>query len=241
MYAFYAVDLPRTFAALPPLKNPEDEEYLKPLLKRVLAAYIERGRAVGAASRANGVAAFSMAVTTARDSDFISRTLCGAGSMLPPLVAISRGGHGQPKKDAEAIAAKKPVVPDRFAEKAANFKAAVEGSKLSIERDAWTKKSDEQRREAVMDQFQEQEKRLAVAKCRHWSTADLTSMAVLGAGAFGTVFLVSLKDSPSPQYFALKQMTKQRHAKKNIKKGVYNEPISQMFLLKFNRTKAVQR
>ncbi|CAE7856814.1 POP4, partial [Symbiodinium microadriaticum] len=44
-------DLPRTFAALPPLKNPEDEEYLKPLLKRVLAAYIERGRAVGAASR----------------------------------------------------------------------------------------------------------------------------------------------------------------------------------------------
>jgi len=59
-------DLPRTFAALPPLKNPEDEEYLKPLLKRVLAAYIERGRAVGAASRANGVAAFSMAVTTAR-------------------------------------------------------------------------------------------------------------------------------------------------------------------------------
>ncbi|CAE7671647.1 trc, partial [Symbiodinium sp. CCMP2456] len=128
------------------------------------------------------------------DSEFTSPTQRGAGSMLPPLVAISRGGHGQPNKDAEAIVAKKPVVPDRFAEKAANFKAAVEGSKLSIERehqdrlkrhemidDGLSAVQDEQRREAVMDQFQEQEKRLAVAKCRHWSTADLTSMAVLGA------------------------------------------------------------
>ncbi|CAE7760331.1 ndrB, partial [Symbiodinium pilosum] len=42
-------------------------------------------------------------------------------------------------------------------------------------------------------------------------------------GAFGTVFLVGLKSAETPQYFALKQMTKQRHAKKNIKKCVYNE------------------
>ncbi|CAE8599778.1 unnamed protein product, partial [Polarella glacialis] len=56
-----------------------------------------------------------------------------------------------------------------------------------------------------------------------WTTDDFKSLAVLGAGAFGTVFLVKQVASDSEQYFAVKQMTKQRHSKKNIKKCVYNE------------------
>eukprot|EP00931_Biecheleriopsis_adriatica_P116126 TRINITY_DN91818_c0_g1_i1.p1 TRINITY_DN91818_c0_g1~~TRINITY_DN91818_c0_g1_i1.p1 ORF type:complete len:691 (-),score=161.06 TRINITY_DN91818_c0_g1_i1:35-2107(-) len=60
-------DLPRTFHALPPLNSTEKEEALKPMLLRILTAYIERGRCLCAMSRAHGLALQnSAAATTAR-------------------------------------------------------------------------------------------------------------------------------------------------------------------------------
>eukprot|EP00930_Biecheleria_cincta_P019234 TRINITY_DN14734_c0_g1_i1.p1 TRINITY_DN14734_c0_g1~~TRINITY_DN14734_c0_g1_i1.p1 ORF type:complete len:509 (+),score=109.15 TRINITY_DN14734_c0_g1_i1:50-1528(+) len=145
----------------------------------------------------------------------------GPGPCLLPSAAVSRTAQTS----------------QRFAIKAQNFKASVESTKTSIEQEH----SDCQRRRQVLEaglqgagageetrralssQFVEREAKGLLAKFKQRSTEDYESMAVLGAGAFGTVFLVREKDTEPEKYFAVKQMTKQRHTKKNIKKGVFNE------------------
>ena len=72
------------------------------------------------------------------------------------------------------------------------------------------------------------------------SLADRGSALQLCGGAFVLARLTSAYGVSGVFAFSMLPSLC-RHAKKNIKKGVYNEPISQMFLLKFNRTKAVQR
>lgn len=154
--------------------------------------------------------------------------------MLPPLAAISRGICGQSPTGAQASAKKSFGAPTLIPEKAQNFKAAVESSKQSIEREHWDRQKrlqlvessmqhlEAHEQELLKQEFEAREQRGVVAKFRHWSTADFDAIAVLGQGSFGTVYLVQNKEDPS-QYFALNQMTKLRHAKKNLKKCVYAE------------------
>mmetsp|Transcript_20246 Transcript_20246/g.47961 ORF Transcript_20246/g.47961 Transcript_20246/m.47961 type:complete len:469 (+) Transcript_20246:55-1461(+) len=144
--------------------------------------------------------------------------------MLPPLAAVSRGQAPKPPAPAK--------VTPKLSEKAANFKAAVEGGKKCLERDHMDRQkrldfledsvaTSPLKRELLEAEFQAREQRGVLAKFRHWSTADFQPIAVLGAGAFGTVYLVRQKEKD--QYFALKQMTKVRHGKKNLKRCVYTE------------------
>jgi len=157
--------------------------------------------------------------------------------MLPPLAAVSRGLCGQQSPPgAQAGVLKKAAEkgPSLIPDKAENFKAAVESSKQSIERDHLERQKrlemvetsmphlEPHEQELLKQEFDAREQRGVVAKFRHWSTAEFNAIAVLGQGSFGTVYLVQQKDDPS-QYFALKQMTKVRHSKKNMKRCVYTE------------------
>ncbi|CAK8996752.1 unnamed protein product [Durusdinium trenchii] len=58
--------LDRTFPALPPLRHPEDKALLAERLRRIILAYIERGRSLSTNTRAAGLARASLAATTAR-------------------------------------------------------------------------------------------------------------------------------------------------------------------------------
>jgi len=59
-------DLTRTFPALPPLRCNEDKSILTERLRRIILAYIERGRSLSTNTRAAGLARAPLAATTAR-------------------------------------------------------------------------------------------------------------------------------------------------------------------------------
>eukprot|EP00931_Biecheleriopsis_adriatica_P025330 TRINITY_DN15587_c0_g1_i1.p1 TRINITY_DN15587_c0_g1~~TRINITY_DN15587_c0_g1_i1.p1 ORF type:complete len:494 (-),score=119.92 TRINITY_DN15587_c0_g1_i1:214-1695(-) len=147
-----------------------------------------------------------------------------------PTAALNRNVAAGLDSRANAAA-----VAERFSAKAANFKVAVESGKKQIEKghsdrlkrhqllEEGLADAGDQTRKAISGQFLERETKGLVATFNRWSTDDFESKAVLGAGAFGTVFLVKQRGLESEQYFAVKQMTKHRHSKKNIKRGVFNE------------------
>lgn len=116
-----------------------------------------------------------------------------------------------------------------------NFKAAIERSKLDMERDYQARNQrtqilDEQlsttgeaTRRYVQQIVAERETQLVKAQIKKYTTADFDSVLVLGQGSYGVVHLVQRKGTDPPEFYALKQMRKSSYHRKNTRERAFAE------------------
>jgi len=81
--------------------------------------------------------------------------------------------------------------------------------------------ADDAQRQMAFERFKSLEKKVVLAGCKSWSTADMMPLKKLGEGSFGKVYLVKHKDTD--QHFALKKMQKSVYNKKNLRSRMFAE------------------